>query len=111
MELTEYMVDLMKKEPEKFYLIVPNPECVNVCFWYVPIRLRNMAHGPDRVKLLGEVTPKIKQKMMEAGTLMIGYQPQNDIPNFFRTIISNPAVNKGDVDFMLKELDRFGEDM
>ena len=110
-ELTQYMVAKMKTMPDKFHLIVHEPELVNICFWYVPTRLRSMPHGPERIKLLGQVTPKIKQKMMESGSLMIGYQPQGEIPNFFRNIISNPAVKKCDVDFLLAELDRLGQDL
>ena len=111
MEMTEYMVAKMKMTPEKFHFIVPEPEFVNVSFWYVPKRLRSMPHGPERVKLLGEICPKIKQKMMEGGTVMVGYQPQRELPNFFRNIISNPAVKKADVDFLLAEFDRLGEDL
>lgn len=70
-----------------------------------------MPHGPERIKLLGEVTPKIKQGMMEKGSLMVGYQPQGHIPNFFRNIISNPAVKKEDVDFLVAEMDRIGENL
>jgi glutamate decarboxylase len=36
------MVEKMKAMPEKFFLIVPEPEFVNVSFWYVPTRLRSM---------------------------------------------------------------------
>ena len=39
MELTYYQVDRIKSMPDKFYLIVPEPECTNVCFWYIPTRL------------------------------------------------------------------------
>lgn len=49
--------------------------------------------------------------MMYAGTLMIGYQPLGNIPNFFRSIISNSAVQRHDIDFMLGELDRLGADL
>lgn len=49
--------------------------------------------------------------MMISGTLMISYQPLGDIPNFFRNIISNSAVQKKDVDFLLDELDRLGHDL
>ena len=35
--------------------------------------------------------------MMEAGTIMVGYQPLDDTPNFFRNIISNAAVQQKDV--------------
>jgi hypothetical protein len=55
MELAEYMVKRIKSMPDKFYLIL-EPELVNVCFWYVPTRLRSMPHGPEREKLLGQVS-------------------------------------------------------
>jgi len=55
MELTEYMVKRIKSMPDKFYLIL-EPELVNVSFWYVPTRLRSMQHGPEREKLLGQVS-------------------------------------------------------
>lgn len=48
---------------------------------------------------------------MDCGTLMIGYQPLGDTPNFFRSIISSQAVQKEDVDFMLNELDRLGSNL
>lgn len=49
--------------------------------------------------------------MMEAGTLMVGYQPDDRRPNFFRSIISSAAVIPQDVDFMLNEIDRLGQDL
>lgn len=54
MELSEYMVKRIKQMPDKFYLIL-EPEMVNVCFWYLPTRVRNMPHSPQREKILGEV--------------------------------------------------------
>jgi hypothetical protein len=49
--------------------------------------------------------------MMMKGTLMVGYQPLDDKPNFFRAIISNQASNEEDVKFMLDEIERLGEDL
>ena len=40
MELTLYQVKKMKEYGEKFYLLNDEPECTNVCYWYVPERLR-----------------------------------------------------------------------
>lgn len=54
MELTDYMVRRIKEMPDKFYLIL-EPELVNVCFWYLPSRVRQMPHNPQREKILGEV--------------------------------------------------------
>ena len=79
----------------------------------------------DHVVLDNKVTAELKSRMMYAGNLMIGYQPLDDKPNFFRSIISNQvfsislekviisnqACNEEDIDFMLEELDRLGIDL
>lgn len=49
--------------------------------------------------------------MMQEGTLMVGYQPDDRRPNFFRSIISSSAVTEKDVEFMLDEIDRLGQDL
>lgn len=54
---------------------------------------------------------KLKGRMMQAGTLMVGYQPDDKRPNFFRNIISSAAVSERDVDFLLAEMDRLGHDI
>ena len=111
MELTGYMVEKLRQKPDRFQLIVAEPECTNVCFWYVPARFRTMAPGPERDRLLGQITPILKGRMMTTGTLMVGYQPQGQLPNFFRSIISNQAVSEVDIDFLVEEIDRLGTDL
>ena len=61
--------------------------------------------------LYPQVTAKLKGRMMSAGTIMVSYQPLGSYPNFFRSIISNQAVNEADVDFMLAEMERLGCDL
>merc|ERR1712141_4307 len=73
MGLAKYQVCRLKDLSDKFYLLDEHPQCVNVCFWYIPKRLR--------------------------GTLMVSYQPLGDTPNFFRSILSNPATREEDIDF------------
>ena len=46
---------------------------------------------------------------MEAGKLMVSYQPLGELPNFFRSIISNVASREEDIDFMLSEMERLGK--
>lgn len=55
MELTQYLLTRLMEKPDCFQVIVPEPECTNVCFWYVPCRFRGMAPGPERDRLLGQV--------------------------------------------------------
>ena len=59
--------------------------------------------------LIFKVTAKLKSIMMEAGTLMVSYQPLGELPNFFRSIISNVASREEDIDFMLSEMERLGK--
>ncbi|XP_039299035.1 glutamate decarboxylase [Nilaparvata lugens] len=110
MELSEYMVKRIKEMSDKFHLIF-EPEMVNVSFWYVPQRLRSMPHSSQKEKELGKICPILKGRMMESGTLMVGYQPDQDRPNFFRNIISSAAVRESDIDFLLAEMDRLGHDL
>ncbi|XP_075218103.1 glutamate decarboxylase [Lycorma delicatula] len=110
MELSEYMTKRIKAMSDKFYLIL-EPEMVNVSFWYIPTRLRGVPHTPEKEKELGKICPILKGRMMTAGTLMVGYQPLDERPNFFRNIISSAAVTESDVDFLLAEMDRLGHDL
>eukprot|EP00062_Callorhinchus_milii_P010676 gi/632955940/ref/XP_007893712.1/ PREDICTED: glutamate decarboxylase 1-like [Callorhinchus milii] len=87
------------------------PEHTNVCFWYIPPSLRGMPENTERNKKLHQIAPKIKAQMMDTGLTMVGYQPQGDRVNFFRMVISNPATNKSDVDFLIDEIVRLGEDL
>jgi len=111
MELTQYQLRRMDELSERFHMISSDPEMVNVCFWYVPERLRGKEHDQARMEELGRVTAELKSRMMYAGNLMISYQPLDDKPNFFRSIISNQACTEEDIDFMLEELDRLGIDL
>ncbi|TSN21230.1 Glutamate decarboxylase 1 [Bagarius yarrelli] len=111
LENAEYLYYKLKNGKE-FQLVFQNkPEHSNVCFWYLPIRIRNMSLGPNRDKELHSIAPKIKAKMMENGAAMIGYQPLEDKPNFFRCVFSNPATQKQDVDFLLEEIASLGADL
>ncbi|KHJ49038.1 hypothetical protein D918_00156 [Trichuris suis] len=73
---------------------------------YVTARIKQT---PGYEMVLSEVAPKIKGKMMEAGTTMVAYQPDKEKPNFFRLIISNPATTTEDLDFFVDEIARLGE--
>ena len=56
MQLTEYQVEKMKEQKDRFYLLDEDPQCVNVCFWYIPERLRKMEHTKQKEIELGVVS-------------------------------------------------------
>jgi glutamate decarboxylase len=57
------------------------------------------------------VAPKIKERMMKEGTMMITYQPVNDLPNFFRLVLQNSSLTKSDMDYFINEIERLGSDL
>ncbi|KAL1419767.1 hypothetical protein MTO96_004681 [Rhipicephalus appendiculatus] len=109
-EMSNYLVQKIKDRPDMFHLLL-EPELVNVCFWYIPKRLRGKPHSKEKEQELGVVTAQLKARMMNTGTLMITYQPIWDKPNFFRNIVSNAGVRREDIDFLVDELDRLGHDL
>ncbi|MGH0149116.1 UNVERIFIED_CONTAM: hypothetical protein FKN15_051107, partial [Acipenser sinensis] len=80
----EYLYNKLKQRVDFKLVFDGKPEHSNVCFWYIPPSLRELPNGQERSKRLHEVAPRIKAKMMEEGTTMIGYQPQGENVNFFR---------------------------
>ncbi|KAK1173961.1 glutamate decarboxylase 1-like [Acipenser oxyrinchus oxyrinchus] len=107
----EYLYNKLKQIVDFKLVFDGKPEHSNVCFWYIPPSLRELPNGQERSKRLHEVAPRIKAKMMEEGTTMIGYQPQGENVNFFRCVFSNPATSKADVDFLIEEIVRLGNDL
>ncbi|EPQ02292.1 Glutamate decarboxylase 1, partial [Myotis brandtii] len=111
LELAEYLYAKIKNREEFEMVFNGEPEHTNVCFWYIPQSLRSMPDSPERRERLHKVAPKIKALMMESGTTMVGYQPQGDKANFFRMVISNPAATQSDIDFLIEEIERLGQDL
>jgi glutamate decarboxylase len=111
MEMTKYLVERMRSMPTKYHLIVPEPEYVNVNFWYIPKRLRTIPHNRERALRLGEATSLLKRKMVGKGSLMLNTQRKGSSPFCFEAVLSNPAIKRPDVDALLVELDRLGEDL
>ena len=62
----------MKEQPEKFHLIVPEPECTNVSFWYIPKRLRDEKRDHYWEDELGKCTAIIKVRRIEEFKKKIG---------------------------------------
>ncbi|XP_071151866.1 cysteine sulfinic acid decarboxylase-like [Mytilus edulis] len=106
---SRYLTQLAKARDG--FKMVQEPQCTNVCFWYIPERLRGKPETEEWWEQVGKVAPVIKQRMVEKGTLLIGYQPDGDLVNFFRMIFSNNAVTKSDVEFIIDEIDRLGCDL
>ncbi|XP_064590712.1 cysteine sulfinic acid decarboxylase-like [Zonotrichia leucophrys gambelii] len=106
---SRYLLEQVKRR-EGFQLVM-EPEFINLCFWFIPPSLWGQENSPQFWDKLGMMAPAIKEKMIRRGSMMVGYQPQGSHVNFFRQIITNPAVTRQDLDFFLDEIQELGWDL
>jgi len=53
--------------------------------------------------------PRIKDAMQKAGDAMIGFQPLQGLPNFFRIVFPSAwTVSMADLDALMTRIDGFG---
>ncbi|XP_060554593.1 acidic amino acid decarboxylase GADL1-like, partial [Ruditapes philippinarum] len=107
--LSRYLSDKLKKTPG--FRLIQEPECTNVCFWYIPPSLRGQQETKEWWDKLAKVAPAIKAGMMQCGSMMIGYNPDGDLVNFFRMVLTNFDTTTEDMDFLVQEIDRLGRDL
>ncbi|XP_058447486.1 cysteine sulfinic acid decarboxylase [Malaya genurostris] len=110
-ENAEYFTNSIKSR-EGFEMVVENPECTNICFWYIPPSLRDISRSSAEFsEKLHKVAPKVKERMMREGSMMITYQPIHDKPNFFRLVLQNSSLDKSDMNYIIDEIERLGSDL
>ncbi|XP_078033090.1 LOW QUALITY PROTEIN: cysteine sulfinic acid decarboxylase [Augochlora pura] len=104
---------LFKEEVETrdAFELVTDSCFINVCFWFIPPSLRNQHSLYNYKERINEVAPKLKEKMIKRGSLMINYQPLHEKPNFFRFVTQNSGVDVKDIYYVFDELENLGETM
>jgi len=109
------LADLLYKEVkarDNFEAVFDNPQCTNVCFWYIPKSLQHLDRTSTEFKeKIHKIAPKIKAEMMLKGSMMMSYQPLDTKPNFFRMVFNNYGTRNEDVLFLLDEIERLGKDL
>ncbi|CAG0915350.1 unnamed protein product [Notodromas monacha] len=112
-QCAEYVHELIKNRPG-FKMVIPEVQCTNVCFWYIPECLRNLEETEEWWTKMEKVAPEIKRRMTVEGSLLIGYQPlkHKNLRNFFRLVLTcQPPLTTENMDFVVSEIDRLGRDM
>lgn len=112
-EHANHFTEMINTDPEKRFVCAIPPSFTNVCFWWLPPTLRNRQPeewSETEKQQLHQIAPSIKRKMQTHGTAMLGFQTLNGYPNFFRMICINPAVDKRDLQNVLKLLDCYGNE-
>lgn len=109
----EYFIDRIRNR-SGFRLVLPQYEGCNVCFWYIPPSMRDQPETQEWWDKLYEIAPKIKERMMTNGTLMIGYMPLSfkKLGNFFRMVINcQPPPSKASMDYVIDKIEELAVDL
>ncbi|PIK49956.1 putative cysteine sulfinic acid decarboxylase, partial [Apostichopus japonicus] len=104
---SEYLAEQIKLR-EGFQLLL-EPECTNVCFWFVPPCLRGHENDTDYYQRLSKVAPIIKSKMVSEGSIMITYQPHKDKVNFFRMVVIHSFLDERHMDYVIDKIEQLGK--
>jgi len=109
MENARYLAERVKNT-EGFRLLM-EPSSVNVGFWFIPESLRNQEETEEWWAKLYKVAPVIKKRMMDDGSMMVGYQPCGKFGNFIRMVVINPELTRADMDYIVDTIARLGHDL
>ncbi|XP_055907978.1 acidic amino acid decarboxylase GADL1 [Eupeodes corollae] len=97
---------------EGYRLVQDSFSYTNVCFWYIPKAMRGQEENSEWEAKLYTVAPKIKEKMIRSGTLMVGYSPlaYRGVGNFIRMIFTcYPVIDEKELDAILDEIEFLAE--
>jgi len=118
MAVSRYLAEQVKARDE--FVLVAEPTCSNVCFWYLPPSVRaegGPAEGTQEWKdIVHKGAATIKQRMQEKGSCMIGFQSvaipgDSSPPNFWRMVVMAEKAANSQMDFLLDEINLLGQDL
>ncbi|GFV34918.1 cysteine sulfinic acid decarboxylase [Trichonephila clavipes] len=109
--MAKYLAEKVRTT-EGFIPVLPEFECTNICFWYVPPSLRGKEKEPDFWDKIAKVAPAIKGLAVKDGTMLISYQPlkSRNWVNFFRVIVHCiPTLTEEHMDNIISLVQKYGE--
>jgi sulfinoalanine decarboxylase / aspartate 1-decarboxylase len=95
-----------------FRLLFDEWQYTNICFWYIPKRLRGQPETKEWWDQVYKNAPLIKEQMMKRGRLMVGYSPlpHKKLGNFFRMVLTcAPPATEESMMRVLEEIAEIGE--
>jgi len=113
-DLAVHFEDIVRSSGGEFVMAKPRTYA-NVCFWYVPRSLRPWdpaTASEEDVAKMGRVAVGIKAEMQRRGLAMIGFQPLDGLPNFFRIVFASCMnTSKADLNKLLTDISKIGEEL
>jgi glutamate/tyrosine decarboxylase-like PLP-dependent enzyme len=99
------------RESKNVFEMAHHPESLNVCFWYLPKYMRGRERTEEDIAVLDSLTGRIRRRLQLEGRALTNFADVPGQAHFFRHICCNPGANADDIDFLLSELARIGDDL
>ncbi|UYV81661.1 hypothetical protein LAZ67_20001842 [Cordylochernes scorpioides] len=112
-ETSRYLLKLVQTT-EGFRPVLPEFECTNICFWYIPPSLRGLPEDDHFWNKMSKVAPEIKRRLVMEGRMLIDYHPitSKSMVNCFRVPLHCiPVPSAKDMDFLVAEIARVASDL
>lgn len=112
MEKSIYITKRIREQPDKFEM-VNDPMGVNICFWYFPPAFRGDKKSEYTDELKTQTHKLIFERFQQHGTVLIQHNPlpEYNLPNFLRLVLKGEKSSIEDMDYLLSEIDRIGNDI
>ena len=107
-QLSEYFTNIIRHRAG--WKLLQEPECTNVCFWYIPESKRHLK-GEELDEALHRLAPLVKERMVRNGSMLVTYQPIRGLPNFFRLVLQNSSLTEDDMRYFVEEIERLSNDL
>lgn len=109
----KYMTNKIKSTDN--LIMVQDPDCLNVCFWYIPDHLKDKSITRETIwehhDEIHSLTAKIHSKILQTWEMMTMFTNTKNLPNFFRMAIVSPRVTHEDLDFVVEHIEELGAEV
>lgn len=110
----DFLVEELKRpeRQEMFRLVKPEFECPGVCFYYLPLALRNMDENSEEYKKALESVPlRLQARLVRADVTITPVFRDNGSPLFTKFTILSSGINPNDIRYLLDAIDYYGRDL
>ena len=111
-DLALYIKKYVEERPEKYRLVFQNVDTFNVCFFYIPKKLREEGDcNPESESfgLVSKMNVLAKKYMIDDGKMMFGYSKSKTEHYFWRQVMLNPFNTYSDIDYEMEHLEKYCE--
>ncbi|MFQ5748196.1 MAG: pyridoxal-dependent decarboxylase, partial [Planctomycetota bacterium] len=95
-ELAAWFQERMKADPG--FELVRQPQATNICFRWLPERIRALPQGTERNREAHRFTLGLRERLIRSGKLMINYATL-DGAAVLRLVLLNPATTEEDLEY------------